>query len=403
VLLSIPTLLMVAVFIFGLMGVLTLHAWSRGTREQTLGYLGSMLICAAIGATLVSLRGQAPEFASLVLGNNILLLGAALNWTAMRVFGGRPPHLPGIFAGALLWSCWGLMPDFYRDLGLRVGLYSSITAIYGALSAFELWRNRKRLEVAYLPALMLTLAHTGFYALRSFADHGISIEHALASEGRGTLFFAILLFESMLYAIAIAYVTLAMVRERAELKFKAAAYTDALTGIGNRRAFMSRGEQLLAGCARRGESVALLLCDLDHFKRLNDAYGHQSGDRALIDFSQVANQNIRQEDVFARIGGEEFACLLGNADEDQAQQVAQRICSSFHALPLPAPGLLSVSIGIVTSKAGEDELSRLLSMADNALYAAKDAGRNRVRVYRRPVSAREPASPVATTPPAPAE
>ncbi|WP_316250530.1 hypothetical protein [Pseudomonas fluorescens] len=103
-LLSIPTLLMVAVFIFGLMGLLTLHAWSRGVREQTLGYLGSMLILAALGATLVSLRGQAPDFISLVLGNIVLLLGAALNWTAMRVFGGRPAHLPGIFAGALFWS-----------------------------------------------------------------------------------------------------------------------------------------------------------------------------------------------------------------------------------------------------------------------------------------------------------
>ncbi|MDD2048308.1 GGDEF domain-containing protein [Pseudomonas putida] len=400
-LLSIPTLLMVAVFIFGLMGLLTLHAWSRGVREQTLGYLGSMLILAALGATLVSLRGQAPDFISLVLGNIVLLLGAALNWTAMRVFGGRPAHLPGIFAGALFWLSWGLLPGFYGDLGLRVTLYSLLTAIYGGLSVFELWRNRKHLEVAYLPALLLTLAHTGFYAVRTFADHGVSLEHALASTGHGTIFFAFLLFESMLYAIGIAYVTLAMVRERTELKFKAAAYTDPLTGIGNRRAFMSRGAQLLAGCARRGEPVALLLCDLDHFKRLNDAYGHQTGDQVLIAFSQVASQSIRREDELGRIGGEEFACLLGNADEHEALRVAQRICSSFHALPLLDAGQLSVSIGIVAGNADEHDLSRLLSMADGALYAAKDEGRNRVRVYRRAVSAPGPASPATTIPQAP--
>ena len=400
-LLSIPTLLLVAIFIFGLMGLLTLHAWSRGVREQTLGYLGGMLLLAALGVTLISLRGTAPDFITLVLGNIVLLLSAALNWTAMRVFGGRPPHLPGIFAGALLWLLWGMMPGYYDDLGLRVTVYSLLATGYGGLSIFELWRNRKHLEVAYLPALLLMLAHTGFYCVRTLADHGMSLEHAISGSGRGTVFFAFMLFESMLYAIGIAYVTLAMVRERTELRFKAAAYTDPLTGIGNRRAFMSRGAQLLTDAARRGEPVALLLCDLDHFKRLNDAYGHQTGDQALIAFSQVASQSIRQEDVFGRIGGEEFACLLGNADEQTAQQIAQRICNSFHALPLLDDGLLSVSIGISTSNAGEHELSRLLSMADCALYAAKDQGRNRVSAYRAALSAAEPASPAATTPPAP--
>lgn len=401
-LLSIPTLLLVAIFIFSLMGLLTLHAWSRGAREQTLGYLASTLLLAAFGVTLVSLRGIAPDTIALVLGNVVLLLGATMNWTAMRVFGGRAPHLPGILAAPLLWALWGLTPGYYENLGLRVTVYSLLTAVYGGLSAFELWRNRKRLEVSYLPALVLLVMHSGFYTVRMVADHGISLEHALAGTGRGTRFFSFLLFESMLYAIGIAYVTLAMVRERAELKFKAAAYSDPLTGIGNRRAFLSGGKQLLAECSRRGEPVALLLCDLDHFKRLNDAYGHQTGDQALIAFGQVASQRIRQQDVFGRIGGEEFACLLANTDEHAALLVAQRICSSFHELPLLAPGLLSVSIGIANSTGDEHDLARLLSRADHALYAAKDQGRNRVQVYRAVVTAPETTSPATTTPPAPA-
>ncbi|MEG0858193.1 MAG: GGDEF domain-containing protein [Pseudomonas sp.] len=402
-LLSIPTLLLVAIFIFSLMGLLTLHAWSRGVREQTLGYLGGMLLLAALGVALISLRGLAPDFIALVLANIVLLLSAAMNWTAMRVFGGRTPHLPGILAGALIWLLWGITPGFYDDLGLRVTVYSLLATCYGWLSVFELWRNRQRLEATYLPALVLILVHTGFYAVRTLADHGVSLEQAMSSNGRGTAFFSFMLFESMLYAIGIAYVTLAMVRERAELKFKAAAYADPLTGIGNRRAFLSRGERLLVECSRRGEPVTLLLCDLDNFKRLNDSYGHQTGDQALIAFSQVASQGIRQEDVLGRIGGEEFACLLANTDERTALLVAQRICSNFHELPLLAPGLLSVSIGIVSSQAGEQDLARLLSMADNALYAAKDQGRNRVQVYRGAVSAPGPTSPAATNQPAPAE
>ncbi|WP_410923297.1 GGDEF domain-containing protein, partial [Pseudomonas aeruginosa] len=88
-------------------------------------------------------------------------------------------------------------------------------------------------------------------------------------------------------AIGIAYVTLAMVKERAELRFKAAAFSDALTGVGNRRAFMLTGDKLLADSARRRQCVSLLLCDLDHFKRLNDTFGHPMGDQALIAFSRV--------------------------------------------------------------------------------------------------------------------
>lgn len=402
-LLSIPTLLLVAIFIFSLMGLLTLHAWSRGVREQTLGYLGGMLLLAALGVALISLRGLAPDFIALVLANVVLLLSAAMNWTAMRVFAGRAPHLPGILAGPLLWLLWGVIPGFYDDLGLRVTVYSLLATGYGGLSVFELWRNRQRLEAAYLPALLLILVHSGFYAVRTLADHGVSLEQAMSSNGRGTAFFSFMLFESMLYAIGIAYVTLAMVRERAELKFKAAAYADPLTGIGNRRAFLSRGEKLLGDCHRRGEPVTLLLCDLDHFKRLNDSYGHQTGDQALIAFSQVASQGIRQEDVLGRIGGEEFACLLANTDEHSAQLVAQRICDSFHALPLLTPGLLSVSIGIASSHAAEQDLARLLSLADHALYAAKDQGRNRVHIYQGAVSAPRPTSPAATNQPAPAE
>ncbi|CAK9889979.1 MULTISPECIES: GGDEF domain-containing protein [Pseudomonas] len=382
-LLSIPTLLLVAVFIFALMGLLTLHAWSRGVREQTLGYLGSMLLLAAFGTALISLRGSAPDFIALVLGNMVLLLSAALNWASMRVFSGRPPHLPGIFAGALFWFAWSLTPGFADDLGLRVTVYSMLTAGYGCLAVLELWRDRKRLEVAHLPALILLLGHTATYCVRTFADHGVSLEQAIASNGRGTGFFSFMLFESMLFAIGIAYVTLAMVRERAELRFKAAAYADPLTGIGNRRAFMCRGAQLLSDCARRGEPVALLLCDLDHFKRLNDTHGHQTGDQALMSFAQVAGNSVRQEDVFARIGGEEFACLLANTDEQTARQVAQRICDSFYAQPMLEPGFLSVSIGIVGARGpGAHDLSRLLSKADNALYAAKHQGRNRVHLYQ---------------------
>ena len=377
--LHIPTLLIVAVFVFGLMGLLTVHAWSRG-REPTLGYLGVMLLLASLGTGLIVVRGVGMDFVALILGNVVLLLSAAMNWTAMRTFVQRKPSVPGIFAGCGVWLLMCLVPPFYASLSARVTLYSVLAAGYGVLSALELWRRRDSLEVAYAPAMVLTVLHTAFYGIRAAIDPGMPIRYDQTAGSEGVPFFSFMLFESMLYAIGIAYVTLAMVKERAELRFKAAAFSDALTGIGNRRAFMLKGEQLLADSARRQHSVALLLCDLDHFKRLNDSFGHPMGDQVLIAFGQVTQAMLRSGDVFARIGGEEFACLLADSDETTALEVAERIRQAFARLDLLAPGFLSVSIGIVTTHGNGNDLSQLLSLADQALYLAKARGRNRVQL-----------------------
>lgn len=376
--LHIPTLLMVAVFVFCLMGLLTVHAWRR-VREPTLGYLGVMLLLASLGTALIVVRGVGMDFVALILGNVVLLLSAAMNWTAMRVFVQGKPYLPGILAGPALWLLMCLIPQFYGSMSSRVSLYSLLAAGYGVLSALELWRHRQHLEVAYLPAMGLMVFHTTFYCVRAVIDPGMPLKNENALMGEGVPFFSFMLFESMLYAIGIAYVTLAMVKERAELKFKAAAFSDVLTGIGNRRAFMLHGEQLLADSRQRGQTTALLLCDLDYFKRLNDSFGHPMGDQALIAFSQLTATLLRKHDLFARIGGEEFACLLQGTDEQGAIQVAERIRQGFASLDLLAPGFLSVSIGIVTTTPTCHDLSRLLSQADQALYRAKDQGRNRVQ------------------------
>lgn len=381
--LHIPTLLVVSVFVFILMGLLTCHAWWRETRERSLAYLGAMMLLAAVGVVLVSWRGRGVDFVPLIFGNVALLLSAAMNWTAMRVFVGRAPSMPGIVAGALIWLALCLIPAFYNDMPVRVVAYSLLATAYGVLTVLEFWRSRQRLEVAYVPALILTLFHTVFYIVRSLIDKSLPLDQALSGLGDGVRFFSFMLFESMLYVIGIAYVTLAMVKERAELRFKAAALCDSLTGIGNRRAFMSHGERLLADSERRAQPAALLLCDLDHFKRLNDSFGHPMGDQALIAFSRILEDNLRRQDVFGRIGGEEFACLLKETDEREAVQMAERVRQAFEQLSMLEPGLLSVSIGVVTTREAGYELSSLLSQADEALYGAKDHGRNRVLTLRK--------------------
>ncbi|MFS2126416.1 diguanylate cyclase [Pseudomonas sp. Pseusp97] len=377
--LHLPTLVVVDLYVLTLVGVLMAFAWHSGRREPTLGYMSAALLLGAIGTFLATLRGMGVDWVAILLGNVVLHLSSAMTWTAMRVFAGRRPNWPLIGAGAAFWAVLCLVPAFYESLAARVLVSTSITIAYCLVALAELWRSRLKLEVELRPTLALLVLHTIVYGVRLVVDRGMPFA-SVADNGQGSTFFTFLVFETMLFAIGIAFATLAMVKERAELQFRSAALSDPLTGVGNRRAFMETGERLLRLCAERGEQASLLLCDLDNFKRLNDSFGHPAGDRVLVEFSRITASRMRKHDQFARIGGEEFACLLVAADTEGACQVAERVRREFAELPFMAEGQLSVSIGIATTREAGHDLLRLLSLADQALYAAKAKGRNRIEL-----------------------
>ncbi|MFN3436841.1 MAG: diguanylate cyclase [Acidovorax sp.] len=154
------------------------------------------------------------------------------------------------------------------------------------------------------------------------------------------------------------------------------ATTDALTGLNNRRAF-DHGLQLeMAIVERRNTPLSLLMLDVDHFKRINDQFGHDAGDKVLIAIAQMLNGCARVVDVVARVGGEEFAVILPNTDADGALEVAERMRTTVaQAKWLANPA--TISIGVATLQIKESA-SRLYSRADAALYDAKAKGRNRV-------------------------
>ncbi|CAD5107522.1 GGDEF domain-containing protein [Zestomonas carbonaria] len=376
--LNVQTLVVVDIYVLMLVGLLMLHAWRRGRREATLGYLAAALLLGGLGTLLGSLRNLGIDWLPILVGNVVLHVSAALSWVALRVFAGRRVHWPEVAAGGALWALLCLWPTFYESQALRIQVYSLIAVTYTGLGAFELWRSRRQLEVDVRPALVLLLGHAGFYCARAVLDHDMPFDMV----STGSSFFSLLVLETMLFSIGIAFVTLAMVKERAELRYKSAAMRDPLTGIGNRRAFIDAAERLLADCVRLRRPAVLLLCDLDHFKRLNDHFGHAAGDQALADFGRILASRTRQQDICARIGGEEFVCLLAEADHGVALALAERIRQEFAELPFATGGQLSVSIGIATAEQAGYDLTRLLSLADQALYAAKAAGRNRVEAYR---------------------
>lgn len=154
------------------------------------------------------------------------------------------------------------------------------------------------------------------------------------------------------------------------------ATTDALTGLNNRRAFDHSLQLEMAIVERRGTPLSLLMLDVDHFKRINDNFGHEAGDKLLVAIAQMLNGCARVIDVVARVGGEEFAVILPNTPADGAREVAERMRTAVaHANWLAQPA--TISIGVATLQP-EEAAASLCARADTALYAAKAAGRNRV-------------------------
>ena len=190
-------------------------------------------------------------------------------------------------------------------------------------------------------------------------------------------------FEALLFTIAIAFILLAMAKERTEYRHRTAAMIDPLTGIANRRSFLHDATELMKRHAANPTPTAALLIDLDHFKTINDRFGHAIGDRVLQIFAEIAEANIRPPDLFGRLGGEEFVAVLTGTDRDRAVAIAEGIRSAFSKATGDVDGHLvsaTLSVGIVLKLDSPLDVAELLAQADQALYYAKERGRNRVEV-----------------------
>jgi len=185
-------------------------------------------------------------------------------------------------------------------------------------------------------------------------------------------------FEAIVLSLGLADRALMMRRDRHMVQ--ELADTDALTNVLNRRAWTESMRKLLGNAG--SQPIALLFLDLDHFKMLNDRQGHAAGDRALVAVAEALRNELRPHDLLGRYGGEEFVAMLFGVQQNQAMQVATRLCRRVHRLDIPVnqTGLvLSVSIGIAMREP-EDTVDSLVERSDLAMYRAKLAGRNRARL-----------------------
>jgi len=244
------------------------------------------------------------------------------------------------------------------------------------------WRGREERLVSRIPTLVILLIHVVLY----FARIPLSLIFPIA--GPNGLFRSswvpILALEALLHAVGLAFLLMAMAKERAEREQRIAASTDELTGVANRRAFLAKGGRRLAATPAES-SAALLLFDLGHFKGINDRFGHEVGDRALFVFCRAALAHLGPNPVFGRLGGEEFACLLEGTTAREAYLVPERIRMEFAEVLFSARGQrfqATVSVGVADTAHARRSLSAMLALADGALYRAKAAGRNRVEPPR---------------------
>ena len=158
------------------------------------------------------------------------------------------------------------------------------------------------------------------------------------------------------------------------------ANTDPLTGLNNRRYFFDLGKKLLTMAHRAKQPLSIIMCDIDHFKTINDTYSHSIGDLVLVEFAQVVSALLRESEVFARIGGEEFAIIAINSNVESTVSLASRIHASIKNIRFDDHNVdiqFTVSMGIATCYADDKTINAALQRADERLYHAKDNGRNR--------------------------
>jgi diguanylate cyclase (GGDEF)-like protein len=371
--LDIPTLFFVAVCLAALLGLFLIFAWLQERHTRALAWWGAAYLLGASSMTLWNapqpLLSVPPDVAGA-----IMFIACGMIWNGVRLFHGRNPLLIASFAGAGIWLLCMRFPAVAASDSARAMVGATVIALYTLSIALELWRERRQSMFSRTAAIIVPVMHCAIFLTP------IAMELVLPGNF-GNSWLELLALETMIYAVGTAFIVLLMVKDQQVLFHRTAASTDSLTGLLNRRAFTEAAVNLCAQQEKKGAPVTLMMFDLDHFKSINDRFGHAIGDDALRVFAASVSASLRVNDVIGRLGGEEFAAIVG-ADAEVSARIAERVRAGFQAVGIEISGHpigATVSIGTATALADRHAVDWLIVRADTALYAAKKAGRNRVQ------------------------
>ncbi|MBL7090132.1 GGDEF domain-containing protein [Acidovorax sp.] len=362
-----------------------------GRRRDGLGRWAAALLVNAIGHLLIMLRGLIPDVLSIVLGNLMLSSVFVGMIAAVYQFQGRPVRWSLLLAPPLL--VLGFVTVFIDNFPARVsfvGLVIGLQAVWALLAALS-HRHATvgRGQWLLVAGLSLEALVLGGRALVAISTHS-EATNILQSSALQTLTF--LATFSVVLVSSVGFVF--MSRDRADENNRVLAALDPLTGVANRRSLIAALDRDVARAQRMREPMALMMVDIDHFKDVNDQYGHPAGDRVLCSVVNVLRHRVRAQDLVGRYGGEEFMVLLPDTGLVGAEQLARELCKAVEESrcpveSVPGPGIaVTVSIGVFGGRLDSgDSWDMLIAAADRALYQAKNNGRNRVEVatgLRRP-------------------
>ncbi|HTV03952.1 MAG TPA: GGDEF domain-containing protein [Acidobacteriaceae bacterium] len=348
----------------------------HGTRK--LNWLIAGLVCTLMGALLFACKPFLPPFFTIIIANESLLLTFILLHQAIAAIlesSERYLELSLFLAGAQFVT-YLYYTYTVPSLRARIIIRTAAISIQCLLSVIVLFRHRgRKLRDAQLIAgwtfsafIFLQLARiiaTIIWEPKFQATRLDPVQALFATFG-----FALGLAD----AASIVWLGMSAKRDKLQLL----ATTDGLSGLLNRRTFDQVLQRELEYAKRRNEPVALLMIDIDHFKEINDSFGHLVGDEVIRRISQLLCVNTRAMDAVARYGGEEFVMVLRGMHMSQAESIAERLRTQIEAMAgLPGPLRITASIGITVAADG-DTVTSLLKRSDIALYLSKRTGRNRV-------------------------
>ena len=379
-------LVMFAVLALMLSGLLALASLQAGAMSNSIRLWAFASLCIS-GGFFPAYFFRGPAFGydwAVVLGTALLFSGIGLQYLGLRSFLGKPAHgaqVAMLVVSGTTIAFWLSLP--YPDLALRAIINSFLLAVASLACARVLF---VRVEAPLRTAFWFTGTA---YAVQAAALLARAVRIAVDPADSYTLYgnsptnsWSFFLASVVLLCVTFGFVL--MVNYRLIADVHKIASRDMLTDAFTRRRLEEEAQRLLAHCARTGDVLAIMMIDVDHFKAVNDRFGHPVGDEVLRRLSAVARRSIRTDDYFARYGGEEFCILMLSTTEQEALVLAERLRQAYAASVVEVAGhdvKSTISIGVAdTLRAGLD-WHKLVCAADKALYGAKQQGRNRVVSY----------------------
>jgi diguanylate cyclase (GGDEF)-like protein len=385
--LDIRSLTVVLTFVSALLSIVLFLIWRSRKTYPGFGFWTAGNALNAAGFMLMALRGMIPNVLSIILANLLVLSGSVLFLEGVRCFRGVAGRRILIFSLVILQALGMAYYTYVIDnVGVRIIIFSMFVAAVSGLVAWELFRNAPRglrFSLRFTGSLFATYAilmvSRVIFTFLSPDPHDL-----LAPNLIQTLTFLI----SLLLGITWTFGFVMLNSERLEVDLKKAhvelqrlAATDFLTGIANRRRFFEAGEREIQRARRYGHPLVALMLDLDHFKQVNDTYGHAVGDKVLVAITAAIRNLLRDIDVFGRLGGEEFVILQQETDLAGGRATAERLRAAVAETAVDAGNTVlkvTISIGVALLSPDDSGLDEVLKRADDAMYEAKRSGRNRV-------------------------